>query len=357
MKALKEWLLKTFPDEQKKRAERRSVPGLQALHAAGNAPAVQDPVKDISASGLYLITKDRWAPGQLNPIKLTCGDPAGKATDQQVMVQTKTVRWGEDGVGLSFVLPTFMELWLWKSAGLTEPEDILREFRIAEALAFLRRICPTATQELKLLFREGLGNHRTDSAVEIALRAEALLGMEPDADKLRIPKELVLRIVENGSWAEDDLSQRFWAGVLATSCTSAGTDDTNMQLVTILSDLGTIPIRIFDAACSRSPKIEAEDGSINALPVMCSSDEMIQIAGAHDLMKIDRNLLQLADLGLMEPRNKSKYFSFTEAANLHPTTLGLELYARCHGHRGEAHTFYQVTTAPEPSAPAAASDK
>ena len=354
MKALKDWFLKAFPDEQKKRAERRSVPGLQALHAAtGMAPPVQDNIKDISSSGMYLLTKERWPRGELNPIKLTCGNLANTAPDQQVLVQTRTVRWGEDGVGLSFVLPTSMELWLWKSDGLIEPEDILREFRIAEALAFLRRICPSATQELKLLFREGLGNIRTESAVEIALRAEALLGLEPDSEKLRIPKELVLRIVENGSWSEDDLSQRLWAGMLATSCTPGGNDDSNMHLVKIMSELATIHNRIFDAACSRSTKILSEPGSITALPVICSSEELIQIAGAHDLMKIDRNLLQLSDLGLLEPRIKSKYFVFTDEANLHPTSLGLELYARCHGHRGEALGFYDLSS-PPPAPPATA---
>lgn len=346
MKALKDWFLKTFPEEAKPRAERRKVSGLRAVHATGISPAIQDDVKDISASGMYLVTNERWTPGELRPIKLTCRNPASAAPDQQVMVQTKTVRWGKDGIGLSFVLPTFMELWLWKSEGFTEPEDILREFRIAEALAFLRRICPSATHQLKLLFREGLGNIRTESAVEIALRAETLLGLESDSEKLRIPKELLLRIVENGSWAEDDLSHRFWAGILATSCTQEGSDESNMHLVKIMSEFATIHSRLFDAACTRCTKILWEPGSISALPVVCSSEELIQIAGAHDLMKIDRNLLQLADLGLLEPREKSRFFVFTEDANLHPTSLGLEFYARCHGHRGEAHTFYQVTSPP-----------
>jgi hypothetical protein len=57
-------------------------------------------------------------------------------------------------------------------------------------------------------------------------------------------------------------------------------------------------------------------------------------------MKIDRNIFQLSLLGLLEPRVKSKYFNFEQEANLTPTALGLELFARCQGHRGAPHQYY-----------------
>jgi hypothetical protein len=37
---------------------------------------------------------------------------------------------------------------------------------------------------------------------------------------------------------------------------------------------------------------------------------------------------------------KSKYFNFEQDANLTPTALGLELFARCQGHRGAPHDYY-----------------
>jgi hypothetical protein len=73
---------------------------------------------------------------------------------------------------------------------------------------------------------------------------------------------------------------------------------------------------------------------------MRSSDEMISLTGTKDLSKIDRNILQLSILGLLEPRLKAKYFSFAQTANLTPTALGLELYARGQGHRGTPHEYY-----------------
>src|SRR5579872_3524700 len=168
--SLKSWFDKTFPHQEVKhgqpRAERREVPGLEAIHWTGTSPGL-DIVKNISASGMYLVTRERWPEGEINPVRLVYPDLTDDSEENQVTIETRTERWGEDGMGLSFILPECMDLWLWKTEGLIEPEDILSEFRLSRALAFLRRICPAATQELKLLFREGLSNLRIANAIGI----------------------------------------------------------------------------------------------------------------------------------------------------------------------------------------------
>jgi hypothetical protein len=339
MKSLKGWFARAFSEEINPRPERRSVPGLQALHWTGEAPG-QNVVKDISASGIYLLTEERWTPGTVTPIVLTCADLPESSPDGHILVQTKSVRWGKDGIGLAFVLPDYMDLWLWHKDGKPEPVEILHEFRVARALAFLRGICPSATQGLKLLFREGLSNIRIESAVRIALRAEEMLAREPNVGKMQVSDRLVMRVVERGSWAEDDLTQQFWAGILTASCAVGQLDESNLGYIDILSEFAIIHTRVFEIACKRSKKVLADNGSLTALPVTLSAPELMEIADAHDLIKIDRNLLQLSDHGLLEPRVKSKYFSFEEDAILTATPFGLAMYARCHGHRGTPQQFY-----------------
>ena len=358
MRSLRSWFEKTFPPEtpQQQRAERRAVPGLEAIHWTGSSPGL-DIVRNISATGMYLVTRERWPEGEVNPIRLVYPELADDNPEHQVTLQTKAVRWGEDGMGLNFVLPESMDLWLWKTDGLVEAEDILSEFRLARALSFLRRICPSATQELKLLFREGLSNLRISSAVVIAHRAETMLAAERDFDRLRAPQKLVMRVIQEGSWAEDTTTQQLWAGVLATACTLMGDDESNLPYMDLLAELASIDGRLFTAACTKSRKIFADSGAVSAQPFVCSAQELIQIAGAHDLMKIDRNIFQLSLLGLLEPRVKSKYFNFEQEANLTPTALGLELFARCQGHRGAPHDYYaaqpksDAPTSKEESAP------
>lgn len=339
--SLRSWFEKTFAPEQvvHARAERREIPGLEAIHWTGSSPGL-DIVKNISSTGMYLVTRERWPEGEINPIRLVYPELTDDSAEKQVTIETRTVRWGEDGMGLSFVLPESMDLWLWQAGERVEPEDILSEFRLSRALAFLRRICPSATQELNLLFREGLGNMRVPNAIAIAHRAEIMLAAEAHFDHLHAPASVVLRVVKEGSWAEDTATQHLWAGILATACTQAGDDESNLPYIDLLAEMATVDTRLYVEACSKAPKILATNGAVSASPLMCTAEEMIHLTGTKDLSKIDRNILQLSILGLLEPREKAKYFSFAQTANLTPTALGLELYARCQGHRGAPFEFY-----------------
>ncbi len=130
----------------RRRAERRSSPELAAYLWNGSLQQ-QAHIKDISSTGLYLLTKERFAPGDTLSLTLQRRGPIEGNFERRVAVQAQAVRWGDDGVAVSFVLPPGMDLRLWQSplkssAEQTEPEDILREFRIAGALAFLARLCP-----------------------------------------------------------------------------------------------------------------------------------------------------------------------------------------------------------------------
>lgn len=341
MKSLRSWLEKAFPTEEHKnsRAERREVPGLEAVHWTGRSPGL-DIVRNISATGMYLVTRERWPEGEVNPVRLVYPELSDDSPDRQVTIETKAVRWGEDGMGLTFLLPECMDLWLWKTDGLIEPADILSEFRLSRALAFFRRICPSATQDLKLLFREGLGNLRVPNAIAIAHRAEIMLAADPNFERLRAPHDIVMRVVQEGSWAEDAAAQQLWAGILVTACTLVGDDESNLPYLDLLAEMATVDTRLYIEACTKSPKVFATNGAVSAQSIMRSADEMMKLSGVHDLAKIDRNLLQLSILGLLEPRSKAKYFSFDQDANLTPTALGLELFARCHGHRGAPHEYF-----------------
>ncbi len=341
------WFQKPSPPNRRK-AERRTSPGLAAYHCAGLFPR-QHSIRDISAGGMYLLTEERWTPDQLISLTLQREGPLERNPRRRITVQARTVRWGEDGVGLSFILPAGMDVRLWGSplknaADQAEPEDILREFRMAEALAFLCRICPSATDDLALLLHEGLSNYRVESAVEIALKAKKMLQSEPDADKMQIPSHFVLRILENGSWADAEWMQIFWAGLLATSCTVEGNDESNQIFIDLFSQLAMMHARILEAACKRAIKVISGPDRVSSRPLICTANEMIKITGSHDLVRIDRDIEHLSDLGLLARRVRSSFFSPIDDTSITPTSLGLELYARCNGHRGTPQDFYNLVS-------------
>ncbi|MGD0347353.1 MAG: PilZ domain-containing protein [Terracidiphilus sp.] len=84
-----------------RKAQREVLPGLIAYFFTGDLP-VAHKVRDISATGLYIITNERWYPGTV--IRVTLTDRNQPNRFRSITVHAKTVRWGSDGVGLGFVL-------------------------------------------------------------------------------------------------------------------------------------------------------------------------------------------------------------------------------------------------------------
>jgi hypothetical protein len=329
-----------------RRAVRRTSPELAAYHWTDSHPK-QDSVRDISSTGVFLETDERWAPGDLIALTLQRRGPLEGNIERRVAVQAKAVRNDDHGVGMSFVLPAGMDLHLWDNPLMAtgeqnDPEDILREFRIAGALAFAQRICPSSAADTRKLLREGLSNYRVVSATEIALSAERILALRPDAERMQVPSSVLLRILEDGSWAESEPTQQLWAGLLATSCTLEGNDESNLELVNMLSQLTTIHIRFFSTACIKSSKYMSSEDRVSARSITLTAAEMTQITGSRDLIRIHRDLEHLSDLGLLTITVRSMSFSPIEGTDVAPTSKALDLFARCNGHRGSTQEFYGV---------------
>jgi hypothetical protein len=68
----------------------------------------------------------------------------------------------------------------------------------------------------------------------------------------------------------------------------------------------------------------------------------MKYSGSHDLIKLNRELNYMADVKVIAPRQQSAFFQQMTDTTVAPTGLGLELYARCNGHRGTAQGFYGI---------------
>jgi PilZ domain len=341
------------------RAERRPVQGLAAYYRNGIALKSAG-IRDISASGLFAVTSDRWMPGDVVTLMLQREGSPERDQERRATVQAKAVWLGEDGVGFDFVMNDEIEFNLWdgpltSASGEHEPEDIIREFRIAETLGFLAQICPEKVKELTLLFRKEFSHTRAHTAVEIVLESARTLTFRPDAPQLRVHPDLIMQIVESGSWAEDASVRRFWSGLIIASCTVGVPGDENLVFIEPLSQLLSKHIRIFTAACTRARISLADDGTLHAETTPVPFEEIIQITGARDISKNERDMAHLFLLGLLDDRKRALALLPVDEANLTPTPFGLELYARCKGHAGSIKDFFGITAAgAPPSAPALA---
>lgn len=103
MKLVKNWF-EELMSHDRRRAKRHDASSLVAYYWDGAAPAAH-PIRDISSTGFYLVTEQRWYPGTMVMMRLQRNTSADAGSEGSIAVQAKVVRAGEDGVGLAFVLP------------------------------------------------------------------------------------------------------------------------------------------------------------------------------------------------------------------------------------------------------------
>jgi hypothetical protein len=331
------WLYPALYDQNRRSAERRPSQGVVAYDFVDDTPRMHE-VGNISSHGLYLRTEERWEPGTLVSLTMQCGGPWESDSQHRVEFDCAVVREGADGVGMSFVLPAGMELKLWEMPGRngadeTDPQCIVRELRMARALAFMRRICPPADERVTELLHKTLSNMRAANTVEIALKAERLLAQEPDAYCMAAHPDLMLRTLEHGSWVDVEWLQELWAGLLATSCTLEGQDESNLAYINLLSRLAPLPTQILTMACAKTMQ-GMTSASSSPERLACSAEEIARITRSNNLLKIYKSIGELSELGLVERNPRSVSPSNPGEAKAKPTQLGLEMFARCNGQRG-----------------------
>lgn len=339
------WLEKLLVTPDSDRAERRLVHQFAAYRWNGSA-LTHGMVRDISASGLYLVTNERWQPGSIIALTLQREGPLDPDPARRVTTQAKVVRCGPDGVGLSF-------LWdkedprsrQWDSlieclVGLTRPANMESLTRIVEAFAFLGQICPDGMSEIDDWVRTRASSHKIQTAVSIALKAKMILDRDQIENSLSIDPQVAVRILEVGSETHEEWLQKYWAGLLITAPPAYGGEQSHLDFVELFSQLTSIPVRIFTVVCTKSIKVQLHNGDIAAKRMTCKTEELASTVGARG-PQLQRDLQSLASLNLIEKSAPSASALLAASDTLITATpLALELFALCNGHRGPLPEFY-----------------
>jgi len=87
----------------RRRSSRRRSPGLIAYYYTGGPPEPQK-IGNISSTGFYMLTKERWLPDTVMRMTLQRTGTRGENPEDSLTVFTRIVRWGADGVGTEFIL-------------------------------------------------------------------------------------------------------------------------------------------------------------------------------------------------------------------------------------------------------------
>ncbi|HZZ38179.1 MAG TPA: PilZ domain-containing protein [Acidobacteriaceae bacterium] len=103
IKPAKNWLqrLLSLDPPDARNTQRESVPGLSAYFFTGGPPVAHG-VRDISPTGMYVLTNERWYIGTM--VRMTLTDLIEPAAERSITLNASVVRCDDDGVGLKFVL-------------------------------------------------------------------------------------------------------------------------------------------------------------------------------------------------------------------------------------------------------------
>jgi hypothetical protein len=207
------------------------------------------------------------------------------------------------------------------------------------ASAFLSRICLPAAEEFGLLLKDKVSSWRATNAVNITNKAQSILEEQAQEAVVSAHPRIVYSTIENGSWAEDDFMQSLWAGLLASSCTPDGKDESNIILIGMLSQLTSSQAKVIAHICETATIYQSENGFITCDKLVMKVDDVIEITGITDIHQLDRELDHLRSLELIDGG-----FSIDQnnVAQLTPHSLCLQLYARAKGFVGSPIEFYDA---------------
>jgi hypothetical protein len=333
------WLALDEPLPERRKIIRLLLEGLQAYDANGES-SKRYQVRDICPPGIYIRADEPWQQGDLLSLVLLKQGATDSDHEHRVSVQARVVRRDNEGVGVAFVFPEGTEFQPWQRAKTkrsdeSEADFILRELRLARALGFLRRLCPWSADELNHALLDRLSNKRVTSAVEIALKAEDMLLRHGHVAQPFVAADLLIRIVEGGSWIEEDWIRRMWAGLLVSSCSADGQDRSNLPFIDLLARLTPIHLRILSFVCHRGVESLAAVGSEAALDLYSTAEELMEAADSHSFPRIQQTISQLSSVGLLAETVRPSYVVMSDRSKTRttPTSLGLKMYARCNGHR------------------------
>lgn len=222
---------------------------------------------------------------------------------------------------------------------------IVTQGMIDGASSFLGRICLPAAEEFGLLLKDRVTHWRDINKVKILQKAEEKLNTHSSLEDKHAHPRLIAAILNNGSWEAKEDIQHMWAGLLASACTNDGDDESNLVFIGILAQLTSLQAHIVNYASENAEKGLTVAGWITAGgEVKVSLTQLQTITGCKDFHRLDRELDQLRNLGLIGYGALGGGFSSDSTeADITPTSLAIQMYVRCKGYTGTPSDYFGLS--------------
>lgn len=218
----------------------------------------------------------------------------------------------------------------------------LTDAGIAAASAFLIRICLPATEEYGLYIKDKVSYWRQEQMVVFAKRSESKMKENTVSETSHVHPRVFHEIVDKATWTDDSTTQDLWAGLLSSSCTEDGADDSNLIFINVLSQMTKLQAAVMDYACKNAQKMKMGNLIVPATDFTMTTDKFKELFGENDIDRIDRELDSLAALNLIDPRNGGIQARHQHIIVLTPSPFALHMYVRCQGSRLSPLEFFKT---------------
>lgn len=212
---------------------------------------------------------------------------------------------------------------------------------------FLSKICMPAAEEFGLLLKDHVSNWRATNAQKTLEKAEKKLLIQGNYEDKKAHPLIAWRIIESSSWAQHDELQEIWAGLLASTCTECGTDDSNLMFISLIAQLSEVQIKIINYAVENSSKEVYEHDLITSKELKVSMRVLLEVLNIEDTNRLDRELDHMSSLdligdgltggGIILEENASDY-----SVDITPRPLSIQLYVRCQGFLGTPKEYFNL---------------
>lgn len=212
------------------------------------------------------------------------------------------------------------------------------------ASAFLSRICLPAAEEFGLFLKDKVSSWRAKNAVSVVQKAEEKFIQNKIPSDAHAHPRLVAATIEHGSWSESSTVQDLWAGLLASSCSTDGRDESNVIFINILSQINSTEAVLFNHLCEIVGKVVSPGGWISPKsPLKLSVEELATLTGIIDMHRMDLELDHLRALNLIDGGFDPEH----PIADVIPTPFGLQMYVKCQGYSGSPVNYFGLKPQPQ----------
>lgn len=206
--------------------------------------------------------------------------------------------------------------------------------------AVLSRVCFPAAEELGELLRDKVHRLRGANAIIVLNKADDLIKKrEAIEGALKAPALIVYRTIEAGSWSGDETLTSMWAGLVASSCTPGGDDESNLIFSDLISHFSPVQARLFDWIGNHCPRFHNELGVVQGDHFKPSVEALLQASQITDVNQLESELSRLFGFGLFHQAMGGTVLGACKGLS----SLALNFYMKVQGGRGDPKSYFRTS--------------